>query len=97
MQIWKNKNSQKIKNTPASKRAWKNTSFSNSHQHSYFELKVLAGLNQERTLSSAFDKLLLHLCGKNQTHLYQAVSIRQKVRHKRVFFRNEIDKKNFLD
>ena len=22
--------------------------FSNSHQHSYFELKVLAGLNQER-------------------------------------------------
>ena len=47
-------------------------SFSNSHQHSYFALKVLAGLNQERELSSAF---LLNLCGKNQIHLYQTVCI----------------------
>ena len=33
-----------------SEKLYRNTlrSFSNSHQHSYFELKVLAGLNQER-------------------------------------------------
>ena len=41
------------------------------HQHSYFELEVPAGLNQEREreLSSVFDKLLVTLCGKHQTNL----------------------------
>ena len=45
------------------------TSISKSHQHSYFEPEVLADLNQERELSSVFDKLLVTLCGKHQTNL----------------------------
>ena len=39
------------------------------HQYSYFEPEVLAGLNQERELSSVFDKLFVTLCGKHQTNL----------------------------
>ena len=30
---------------------------------------IVAGLNQERELSSVFDKLLVTLCGKHQTNL----------------------------
>ena len=52
-------------------------SFSKSHQYSYFQIKALAGLNQEREreLSSAFDKPSVNLCGKNQTYLCQTVCI----------------------
>ena len=54
-----------------SEKMYQNTlrSFSKLHQHSYFEPEVLAGLNQERELSSVFDKLLVTLCGKHQTNL----------------------------
>ena len=56
-----------------SEKMYQNTlrSFSKLHQHSYFELEVTAGLNQEREreLSSVFDKLLVTLCGKHQTNL----------------------------
>ena len=77
-------------------------SFSNSHQHSYFQIKALAGLNQERyikrELSSAFDKPLANLCGKNQTYLCQAVCIStQSKPQTSVFQKWNRPKNNHLD
>ena len=83
-----------------SEKLYRNTlrSFSNSHQHSYFQIKALAGLNQERELSSAFDKPLVNLCGKNQTYLCQAVCIStQSKPQTSVFQKRNRPKNNYLD
>ena len=74
-------------------------SFSNSHQLSYFQIKALADLNQEREreLSSAFDKPLVNLCGKNQTYLCQAVCIStQSKPQTSVFQERNRPKNNYL-
>ena len=50
----------------------------------------------KRELSSAFDKLLLHLCGKNQTHLYQAVCISTQSTPQTSVFQKRNRQKNIL-
>ena len=75
-------------------------SLSNSHQHSYFQIKALSALNREREreLSSAFDKPLVNLCDKNQTYLCQAVCISTQSKPQTSVFQERYrPKNNYLD